>query len=130
MLPIRNISYLSPICCNFWGKYINSHKIGQGCSTPLTSLSSVKWVGFRLGLQILTSSQNVAQNAFLGLSRSLDSLKHVEGFTCTMFFFFFFQDTPYMLLEKKNNDSNQTNTAYNYVFHDLFNSFGVISTIK
>ena len=35
MLPIRNISYLSPMCCNFWEKCMNSHKIGQGCSTPL-----------------------------------------------------------------------------------------------
>ena len=29
------ISYFSPICCNYWDKCINSHKIGQGCSTPL-----------------------------------------------------------------------------------------------
>ena len=36
MLPIRNISNLSPMCCNFWEKCINSHKIGQGCSTPLS----------------------------------------------------------------------------------------------
>ena len=35
MLPIRNISYLSLMCCNFWEKCINRHKIGQGCSTPL-----------------------------------------------------------------------------------------------
>ena len=34
MLPIRNIFYLSPMCCNFWKKKcINSHKIDQGCST-------------------------------------------------------------------------------------------------
>ena len=32
MLPIRNISYLPPMCYNFWEKCINSHKIGQGCS--------------------------------------------------------------------------------------------------
>ena len=35
MLPIRNISYLSPMWCNFWEKCTNSHKIGLGCSTPL-----------------------------------------------------------------------------------------------
>ena len=36
MLPIRNISYLSPMCWKFWEKCINSHKIDYGCSTPLT----------------------------------------------------------------------------------------------
>ena len=35
MLPIRNISILSPISCNFLETWINSYKIGQGCSTPL-----------------------------------------------------------------------------------------------
>ena len=35
MLPIRIISYLSPMCYNFWEKCTNSHKIGLGCSTPL-----------------------------------------------------------------------------------------------
>ena len=39
MLPIRNISHLSPMCCNFWEKCLNSHKIGQGCSTPLRLVS-------------------------------------------------------------------------------------------
>ena len=34
MLPIRNISYLY---CISWEKYINSHKIGQGWSTPLNN---------------------------------------------------------------------------------------------
>ena len=37
MLPIRSISYLSPMRCNFWEKCINRHKIGQGCSTLLKS---------------------------------------------------------------------------------------------
>ena len=35
MLPIRNISYLLPMCCSFWEKCINSQKTGLGCSTPL-----------------------------------------------------------------------------------------------
>ena len=35
MLPIRNISYLLPMCCSFWEKYKNSPKTGLGCSTPL-----------------------------------------------------------------------------------------------
>ena len=35
MLPIRNMSYLSPMCCHFWEKYTNSHKVGLGCSTSL-----------------------------------------------------------------------------------------------
>ena len=35
MLPIRNISYLSPTCCSFQEKCINSHKSDLGCSTPL-----------------------------------------------------------------------------------------------
>ena len=36
MLPIRNMSYLSPMCCSFWEKYKNSPKTGLECSTPLT----------------------------------------------------------------------------------------------
>ena len=35
MLPIRNISYLLPLCCSFWEKCKNSPKTGLGCSTPL-----------------------------------------------------------------------------------------------
>ena len=35
MLPIRNISYLLPMCCSFWEKCKNSQKTGLGCSTPL-----------------------------------------------------------------------------------------------
>ena len=38
MLPIRNISYLLPMCCSFWEKCINSQKIGLGCSTPLIKI--------------------------------------------------------------------------------------------
>ena len=34
MLPIRNISYLLPMCCSFWEKCINSQKTGLVCSTP------------------------------------------------------------------------------------------------
>ena len=34
MLPVRNISYSLPMCCSFWENCINSHKTGQGCSTP------------------------------------------------------------------------------------------------
>ena len=36
MLPIRNISYLLPMCCSFWEKCKNSPKTGLGCSTPLS----------------------------------------------------------------------------------------------
>ena len=46
MLPIRNISYLLPMCCSFWEKCINSQKTGLGCSTPLKSLVS----GFQTNL--------------------------------------------------------------------------------
>ena len=35
MLPIRNISYLLPMCCSFWEKCKNGPKTGLGCSTPL-----------------------------------------------------------------------------------------------
>ena len=35
MLPIRNISYLLPMCCSFWEKCKNSPKTGLECSTPL-----------------------------------------------------------------------------------------------
>ena len=33
--------------CNFWEKCINSHKIGQGCSTPLKLWSLKKKVFFK-----------------------------------------------------------------------------------
>ena len=42
MLPIRNISYLLPMCCSFWEKYKNSPKTGLGCSTPLKRDRSCK----------------------------------------------------------------------------------------
>ena len=35
MLPIRNISYLLPMCFSLWEKCKNSPKTGLGCSTPL-----------------------------------------------------------------------------------------------
>ena len=38
MLPIRNISYLLPMCCSFWEKCKNSPKTDLGCSTPLKVL--------------------------------------------------------------------------------------------
>ena len=41
MLPIRNISYLLPMCCSFWEKCINSQKTGLGCSTPLSIETSI-----------------------------------------------------------------------------------------
>ena len=41
--PIRNISYLLPMCHSFWEKCINSQKNGMGCSTPLTAHSWQKW---------------------------------------------------------------------------------------
>ena len=36
--PIRNISYLLPMCCSFGEKRINSQKNGLGCSTPLRAV--------------------------------------------------------------------------------------------
>ena len=39
MLPIRNISYLLPMCCSFWEKCKNSPKTGLGCSTPLRRIT-------------------------------------------------------------------------------------------
>ena len=43
MLPIRNISYLLPICCSFWENCKNSPKTGLGCSTPLMGQLSFSW---------------------------------------------------------------------------------------
>ena len=43
MLPIRNISYLLPMCCSFWEKYKNSPKTGLGCSTPLSDQKVRVW---------------------------------------------------------------------------------------
>ena len=44
--PIRNISYLLPVCCSFWEKCLNSQKYGLGCSTPLSQylLENGIWV--------------------------------------------------------------------------------------
>ena len=42
MLPIRNISYLSPMYCSFWEKCKNSSKTGLGCSTPLIGANLIK----------------------------------------------------------------------------------------
>ena len=41
MLPIRNISYLLPMCCSFWEKCKNSPKTSLGCSTPLTTTNLI-----------------------------------------------------------------------------------------
>ena len=41
MLPIRNLSYLLPMCCSFWEKCKNSPKTGLACSTPLSTLKYV-----------------------------------------------------------------------------------------
>ena len=41
MLPIRNISYLPPMCCNFWENCTNSHKTDLGCSTPLSGFKYI-----------------------------------------------------------------------------------------
>ena len=38
MLPIRNISYLLPMCSNFLRKCINSQQSGQGCCTSLRQI--------------------------------------------------------------------------------------------
>ena len=46
MLPIRNLSYLSPMCYNFRETCTNRHKIGLVNSTPL------KKVHFGVSLQI------------------------------------------------------------------------------
>ena len=49
--PIRNISYLLPMCCSFWEKCINSQKNGLGCSTPL--MKRGLWSRLFQGLTIL-----------------------------------------------------------------------------
>ena len=41
ILNIRNISYLSPMCCKLWEKYINSHKIDQGAVPPLSTINTL-----------------------------------------------------------------------------------------
>ena len=44
MLLTRNLSSLSHMCCNFWEKCINNHKLGQGCSTPLNTVIIISHV--------------------------------------------------------------------------------------
>ena len=45
--PIRNISYLLPMCCSFWEKCINSQKNGLGCSTPLNEIRTYYvWISY------------------------------------------------------------------------------------
>ena len=46
MSPIRNVSYLLPMCYSVLEKCINSKtKHGQGCSTPLNRCNPY-WIGF------------------------------------------------------------------------------------
>ena len=70
MLPIRNISYLLPMCCSFWEKCKKSLKTGLGCSTPLTL-----WSGFNIVLLAwawrCTQSQGAEQNKTIMWSWSL-----------------------------------------------------------
>ena len=44
MLPIRNISYLLPMCCSFWEKCKKSPKTDLGCSTPLIWFPNNCWI--------------------------------------------------------------------------------------
>ena len=44
MLPIKNISYLLPMCCSFWGKCNNSPKTDLGCSTPLMLTNTIRFM--------------------------------------------------------------------------------------
>ena len=76
MLPIRNISYLLPMCCSFWEKCINSQKSGLGCSTPLKDvwnnnemLGIILFCGYHTSLYpaqtFASKSQNVANGITL-----------------------------------------------------------------
>ena len=59
MSPIRNISYLSPMCCNFCEICIKSHKIDQGCSTPLNlkvKIQTSTFFLYKIALHIQASS--------------------------------------------------------------------------
>ena len=68
MLPIRNISYLSSMCCNVWEKCKNSHKSGLGCSTPL---SGCYWA----------SEVTIAKNRILLLQRLAQALSFGINFS-------------------------------------------------
>ena len=78
MLPIRNISYLLPMCCSFGGKCKNSPKTGMGCSTPLTSFQS--WC------EILQS--RIKSNSFVEIGRCTNYLQKVIRELVTSDWFF------------------------------------------
>ena len=75
MLPIRNTSYLLPICCSFWEKCKNSPKTGLGCSTPL-----------KMQIQFFKSKNSILFESLLQLHhlrcKFKISLKMVRLFGC------------------------------------------------
>ena len=60
--PIRNISYLLPMCCSFWEKCINSQKNGLGCSTPLRWLYCLTVIGCNFVLNDLLHQILISYN--------------------------------------------------------------------
>ena len=71
MLPVRNISYLLPMCCSFWEKCKNSPKTGLGCSTPLNDLD------FADDIALLESSISRAQAQLTKTAEAAAYLGHV-----------------------------------------------------
>ena len=81
MLPIRNISYLLPMCCSFWQKCKNSPKTALGCSTPLSTLCKTFYLHCKikclvlLGKAVLVGALVlVDMPALLGISMFVDVL--------------------------------------------------------
>ena len=70
MLPIRNISYLLPMCCSFWEKCKNSPKTDLGCRTPL--FKNRKYKDKIVSAQISKLPQSPA-NRLLNIRRKINS---------------------------------------------------------
>ena len=73
MLPIRNISYLLPMCCRFWEKCKNSPKTGLGCSTPLNdSKTEVVYLSSRFSETVPIPSINVGDSVVDTVAKAKD----------------------------------------------------------
>ena len=73
MLPIRNISYLLPMCCSFWEKCKNSPKTSLGCSTPLMYSSCLKCLSFIGLLLVLISYTSHYINVLCSITLNISS---------------------------------------------------------
>ena len=126
MLPIRNISYLLPMCCSFREKCISSPKTDLRCSTPLNHILvfSLKW------LQNKISSPAIGPNKCKKLTRPIATAHNVRnevwiknnlpGFTNNQLLICHFQTSEVSFDASKLNSIGLT---FSGIFKSLSNFF-------